>query len=213
MKSNLILIFTFTIIALKLVVGNPLDITDRNAIKSKCDDKELEQASDNYEECKQNIFSTMKDMRDEENQGNEILKKSTNSDEKQILTILESTLSEGDNALCQALDKFINNCTTILGWCFTDEHVQATMKEQRQVSRSALAKMEVYCPETEDITKTNTTTTSIRTPTSSQDSELSELPRSAPSQSEADAEPGSAPNLGYSLTLFFLQIIFVFLYK
>ena len=77
--------------------------------------------------------------------------------------------------------------------------------------------MEVYCPETEDITKTNktttTTTTSIRTPTSSQDSELSELPRSAPSQSEADAEPGSAPTLGYSLTLFFLQIIFVFLYK
>ena len=54
---------------------------------------------------------------------------------RQILTILESTLSEGDNALCQALDKFINNCTTILGWCFTDEHVQATMKEQRQVSR------------------------------------------------------------------------------
>jgi len=214
MKSNLILIFTFTIISLKLVIGNPLDITDRNAIKSKCDDKELEQASDNYEECKQNIFSTMKDMRDEENQGNEILKKSTNSDEKQILTILESTLSEGDNALCQALDKFINNCTTILGWCFTDEHVQATMKEQRQVSRSALAKMEVYCPETEDITKTNTTTTSIRTPTSSsQDSELSELPRSAPSQSEADAEPGSAPTLGFSLTLFFLQIIFVFLYK
>ena len=74
--------------------------------------------------------------------------------------------------------------------------------------------MEVYCPETEDITKTNTTTTSIRTPTSSsQDSELSELPRSAPSQSESDAEPGSAPTLGYSLTLFFLQIVFVFLYK
>ena len=82
MKSNLILIFTFTIISLKLVIGNPLDITDRNAIKSKCDDKELEQASDNYEECKQNIFTTMKDMRDEENQGNEILKKSANSDEK-----------------------------------------------------------------------------------------------------------------------------------
>ena len=54
---------------------------------------------------------------------------------RQILTILESTLSEGDNALCQALDKFINNCTIILGWCFTDEHVQDTMKEQRQVSR------------------------------------------------------------------------------
>ena len=54
---------------------------------------------------------------------------------RQILTILESTLSEGDNALCQALDKFINNCTTILGWCFTEEHVQDTMKEQRQVSR------------------------------------------------------------------------------
>ena len=82
MKSNLILIFTFTIISLKLVVGTITDITDRNAIKSKCDDKELEQASDNYEECKQNIFSTMKDMRDEENQGNEILKKSANSDEK-----------------------------------------------------------------------------------------------------------------------------------
>jgi len=218
MKSTLILTFTFTIISLKLVVGNPLDITDRNAIKSKCDDKELEKASDNYEECKQNVFSTMKDMRDEENQGNEILKKSANSDEKQILTILESTLSEGDNALCQALDKFINNCTTILGWCFTDEHVQATMKEQRDVSRSALAKMEVYCPETEDITKTNktttTTTTSIRTPTSSQDSELSELPRSAPSQSEADAEPGSAPTIGYSLTLFFLAITaHLFLYK
>ena len=43
MKSNLILIFTFTIVSLKLVIGNPLDITDRNAIKSKCDDKELEQ--------------------------------------------------------------------------------------------------------------------------------------------------------------------------
>ena len=75
--------------------------------------------------------------------------------------------------------------------------------------------MEVYCPETEDITKTNTTTTttSIRTPASSQDSELFELPRSAPSQSEADPESASAPALGYSLTLFFLQIIFVFLYK
>ena len=82
--------------------------------------------------------------------------------------------------------------------------------------RSALAKMEVYCPETEDITKTNktTTTTSIRTPTTSQDSELSELPRSAPSQSEADAEPGSAPTIGYSLTLFFLAITaHLFLYK
>ena len=87
------------------------------------------------------------------------------------------------------------------------------MNISNQIFRSALAKMEVYCPETEDITKTNTTTTSIRTPTSSQDSELSELPRSAPSQSEADAEPGSAPTLGYSLTLVFLQIIFVFLYK
>ena len=81
MKLTLILIFNFTIISSKLV-GTITDITDRNAIKSKCDDKELEQASDNYEECKQNIFSTMKDMRDEENQGNEILKKSANSDEK-----------------------------------------------------------------------------------------------------------------------------------
>ena len=87
------------------------------------------------------------------------------------------------------------------------------MNISNQIFRSALAKMEVYCPETENITKTNTTTTSIRTPTSSQDSELSELPRSAPSQSEADAEPGSAPALGYSLTLFFLQFFFVFLYK
>ena len=76
------LIFTFTIISLKLVVGTITDITDRNAIKSKCDDKELEQASDFYEKCKQNIFSAMKDMRDEENQGNEILKKSANSEEK-----------------------------------------------------------------------------------------------------------------------------------
>merc|ERR1712210_347140 len=59
--------------------------------------------------------------------------------------------------------------------------------------------------------KTNTTTTSIRTPTSSsQDSELSELPRSAPSQSEADAEPGSAPTLGYSLTLFFYKLFLYF---
>ena len=82
MMSTLILIFTFTIISLKLVVGNILDITDRNSVKSKCDDKELKQASDKYEECKQNIFSAMKDMRDEENQGNEILKKSANSNEK-----------------------------------------------------------------------------------------------------------------------------------
>ena len=82
MMSTLILIFTFTIISLKLVVGTITDITDRNAIKSKCDDKELEQASDYYEECKQNFFFAMKDMRDEENQGNEILKKSSNSDEK-----------------------------------------------------------------------------------------------------------------------------------
>merc|ERR1711862_841617 len=132
-----IIFFTFVVISLKLVIANPLDITDRNAIKSKCDDKELKEASDNYEECQQMIFTTMKDMRAKENQGNDVIKKSTNSDEKQILTILEATLSDGDNALCQALDKFINNCTTILGWYFTDEHVQATMKEQREVSRSA----------------------------------------------------------------------------
>ena len=45
-------------------------------------------------------------------------------------------LSEDENVLCQALDKLINNCTAEhLGWCYTDEHVQATMREQREVSR------------------------------------------------------------------------------
>merc|ERR1711862_549398 len=213
-----IIFFTFVVIPLKLVIANPLDITDRNAIKSKCDDKELKEASDNYEECQQMIFTTMKDMRAKENQGNDVIKKSTNSDEKQILTILEATLSDGDNALCQALDKFIN-CTTILGWCFTDEHVQATMKEQREVSRSALAKMEVYCPETEDITIT-TTTTSIPTPTSQAESQLFELPRSAPSHSnhddhepESEAE-GAATSIGYSFTIFVIAIVtHLLLYK
>ena len=54
-----IIFFTFVVISLKLVIANPLDITDRNAIKSKCDDKELKEASDNYEECQQMIFTTI----------------------------------------------------------------------------------------------------------------------------------------------------------
>merc|ERR1719297_81559 len=119
----------------------------------------------------------MKNKRDKANDSNEILKKSTKSDAKELLSAIEN-LSEDENVLCQALDKLINNCTAEhLGWCYTDEHVQATMREQREVSRSALAKMKIFCPEPEETTTTTTisTTTTVRTTTTSV-TKPSELP-------------------------------------
>lgn len=202
--KTLEIFFTF-VISLKLVIGQPLDITDQNGLKSKCNDTELTWHSDDYEECMQNIFTEMKNKRAQDSQSNEILKKSTKSDAKELLSAIE-TLSEGENVLCQALDKLITNCTAEhLGWCYTDEHVQATMREQREVSRSALAKMEIYCPESEETT--NTTTTTIRTTTTSV-AKPSELPNPLPlpvGQPEPE-ERGAAPMTGYSFTLLFIAI-------
>merc|ERR1712200_198343 len=92
-------------------------------------------------------------------------KKSTKSDAKELLSAIKN-LSDDENVLCQALDKLIDNCTAEHpGWCYTDEHVQATMREQREVSRSALAKMEIFCPEPEETTTTTTISTTTTNPT------------------------------------------------
>ena len=48
------------------------------------------------------------------------------------------------------MDKLIDECTLILGWCFSTENVEETKNQQRQLARSALAKMEVFCTETEE---------------------------------------------------------------
>jgi len=206
------------VISLKIVYGQPLDITNSTGLKSKCSDSELKQTSDNYEECIQITYTEMNMKRAKDSESNEILKKSTKSDAKEVLSAIE-TLSEDENVLCQALDKLINNCTAEhLGWCYTDEHVRATMREQREVSRSALAKMEIFCPESEETTTTTTisTTTTIRTTTSTV-TKPSELPHPAHPQtqeSHPEPEPGAAPTMGFSFTLLFISIaMHLILYK
>jgi len=171
-----------------------LDITDQNGLQSKCNGTELQQASDDYEECMENIFTEMKNKRAKDSESNEILKKSTKSDAKELLSAIE-TLSEDENVLCQALDKLINNCTAEhLGWCYTDEHVRATMREQREVSRSALAKMEIFCPEPEETTTTTISTTTTTRPTTT----LVAKP--------LKTKNGAVPTMGYSFTLLFIAI-------
>ncbi len=66
-----------------------------------------------------------------------------------LLTQATSDLEEEheNEVVCQALDKLIDECTLILGWCFPTEQVQETKSQQRQVSTSALAKMSIFCPE------------------------------------------------------------------
>ena len=54
--------------------------------------------------------------------------------------------AEDHLVVCQALDKLIEECTLILGWCFSAQQVKETKDKQRDLSRSALAAMEVACP-------------------------------------------------------------------
>lgn len=41
----------------------------------------------------------------------------------------------------------IDECTLILGWCFSSQHVSDTISKQRQVSRAALASLGLICPD------------------------------------------------------------------
>lgn len=56
--------------------------------------------------------------------------------------------TESNNALvCKALSSLINDCTLVLGWCFPDERVKDTKQKQWEITRSALAQMDIYCNE------------------------------------------------------------------
>ena len=80
-----ILIFniTFVIICLQILgsFGQPLDvITDENDVtkvvfETKCNDTQLREASDEYENCHKIALNAMKDKRAQDKQTNEILKK------------------------------------------------------------------------------------------------------------------------------------------
>ena len=126
-------------------------------------------------------------------------------------------MNEDDDAICEAMEKLIHNCTSILGWCYTGQQVEITKQKQRELSRSALAQMEVYCPETEtqnskpemepEIKITTTTTTTSRT-----SSVVPQKPSTLPS---TKSQPGSAPlTSGFSFTVFLVSLCFqVVLYK
>ena len=58
-----------------------------------------------------------------------------------------ATTDEDKTAICEALENLIDECTLILGWCYSEDHVKKTKLEQRNLSRSALAKMQILCPE------------------------------------------------------------------
>ena len=58
-----------------------------------------------------------------------------------------ATTEDDKTAICQALDNLIDECTLILGWCYSQDHVRTTKVQQRDLSRSALAKMQIYCPD------------------------------------------------------------------
>ena len=130
-------------------------------------------------------------------------------------------MNEDDDAICEAMEKLIHNCTSILGWCYTGQQVEITKQKQRELSRSALAQMEVYCPETEtnlstqhskpemepEIKITTTTTTTTRTLSSV----VSKQPSTLPS---IKSQPGSAPMTKFSFTVFCVALSFqVVFYK
>ena len=43
--------------------------------------------------------------------------------------------------ICTALHGLIEECTVILGWCYTSVQVEDTKSKQKEVTRSALTKM------------------------------------------------------------------------
>ena len=49
--------------------------------------------------------------------------------------------------MCSALKDLIQNCTQILGWCFSSQQVQSTIQKQRDIAMSTLASMNILCPE------------------------------------------------------------------
>jgi hypothetical protein len=59
-------------------------------------------------------------------------------------------MTDGNEALCSATDNLIDECTVILGWCFSAQEVQDTKQKQREVSRAALATMNIFCNNNED---------------------------------------------------------------
>ena len=68
-----------------------------------------------------------------------------------------ATSEDDKTAICQALDNLIDECTLILGWCYSQDHVRKTKVQQRDLSRAALGKMHIYCPDS--------TSTQIHIPT------------------------------------------------
>ena len=66
-----------------------------------------------------------------------------------------ATTDDDKTAICEALENLIDECTLILGWCYSEDHVKETKIEQRDLSRAALAKMHIYCPEKPDNETTN----------------------------------------------------------
>ena len=56
-------------------------------------------------------------------------------------------VTNNNKDICEALGKLIDDCTIILGWCFSTEQVVQVKKKQRAISLTALATMNIHCPE------------------------------------------------------------------
>ena len=68
----------------------------------------------------------------------------------EVTPVKDDTLIK-DNLVCEALDKLIDECTLILGWCFSTPKVKDTKEKQRQVARTALAKMDIFCDQVDPV--------------------------------------------------------------
>ena len=49
-----------------------------------------------------------------------------------------------NSALCAALNSLIEDCTVILGWCFTSEEVAETKQKQKEVTWLRLEECYIY---------------------------------------------------------------------
>ena len=56
-------------------------------------------------------------------------------------------ITDNSHNVCSALKDLIQNCTQILGWCFSSQQVQSTIQKQRDIAMSTLASMNILCSE------------------------------------------------------------------
>ncbi|TRY79262.1 hypothetical protein TCAL_09996, partial [Tigriopus californicus] len=107
-----------------LLVSNVILI--HSSKSSKCSKTELAQFSNEYEQCHGRALQKLKT-------GTTMLaKRFTNPDEM---------ASEKHKMICNALQSLIEDCTVILGWCYTSSEVEVTKEKQKVLLQHALLKM------------------------------------------------------------------------